>query len=667
MKGNQRNPYIFGKPIYKEYQLYGRKNIIDEIKNNFISNRRITLLHVQRRIGKTSLITCLPQFFTEEKNSFKFVTFSFQGYKTKSLPKILHYLADDIAATIPGLPKQVRELADTSLNFFHLFLPTIINEYLSGKKLVLLLDEFDVLEEDKTTDHQEQGKKLFDELEKAVKQEEKLFAILVFGRSLKDMTYLEEFLQKEDQYPIEVGLLDKESTKNLIVTPVKGILEYEKSAIDTISGLSAGHPSLTQLLCANIFQHCREKEIRNVTDNEVWLILDKAMEEGEAVLNGFLEPFKDDEKLFFRAVAEAQERPGDEQLQTIIRNWQSVGKRLFEGYRFLEEKEDKTGYKIKVELVRLWLVKKYPLSDEERLQMDQIPKKNQNLPETNNNGKIPTEKGNSNSQGPNQIAKILALFVVFLTLAFLGIYSFSLIRKSGNSQASRSECSRLLGEINLALGDAKERSRVIEKIRNEWSRKEESLDLQCPYDYELDRKYNELLYRYGWNKINIGEYDKAIKPWCEITEEHEKFREVENILLDWISSDTKLSMENKEKVIEALIEHNESGKNCLAYSFTSERNKNRLSEEQQKLSEQKKQVRNESLYQQAQKRINAFEFEKAVEVYCQISEDYEKFPDIQTELQSWLSNNSNLYDDEREKVREKLTQLKNNCPVSPLK
>ncbi|MDY7002477.1 MAG: ATP-binding protein [Cyanobacteriota bacterium] len=655
------NPYIFGKPLYKKEQLYGREETIRQIENNFKTNIKITLLHVQRRIGKTSLITCLPQFFTEEQNGFKFVTFSFQGYKDQSIPGILNYLADEIAANIDGLPKKVREQADGSHNFFQLFLPKIINEYLSGKKLVLLLDEFDVLGEDPTISTP--GKYLFDELEKVVKQEEKLFAILVFGRPLKDMTYLKEFLDKEDRKPIEVSLLSEESTRNLIVNPAKGKLEYESDAINAIWQLSAGHPSLTQLLCLNIFKHCREKKIEKVTHADVSSsIVNQAMMEGEAVLQGFLDALNNLEKLFFRAVAATQNEVGENRLKTYIKNWQSVGKRLVEEYSFLEEKEDGTGYKIKVELVRLWLVKKYPLSDEERLQMGKIPEKNQNLPETNNNHNMTLPEQNDNPQRPNPIAEFLSLFVVFFTILALGIFSFSVIRNSSNSRASRSECSKLLGEINKALEDSKERSRVIEKVRNEWLRKEESLDLQCPYNYELDRKYNELLYRYGWNQINIGEYDRAIKPLCEITKEYEKFREVEDILSEWVLSDQKLSMENKEKVIEALIEQEQSGNDCLAYSFTSERNKNRLFEQQQKLSEQK----NESFYQQAQEHINSLKFENAVEAYCQISEDYEKFPGIQTQLQSWLSDDPNLFDDERKKVREKLTQLKNNCLVSPL-
>ena len=45
---------------------------------------------------------------------------------------------------------------------------------MSGKKLVLLLDEFDVLEEDKITKNN-QGQQIFNQLKNAVKQQEKLY------------------------------------------------------------------------------------------------------------------------------------------------------------------------------------------------------------------------------------------------------------------------------------------------------------------------------------------------------------------------------------------------------------------------------------------------------------------------------------------------------------
>ena len=52
-----KNPYMYGKPIYKKEQLFGREKIVYRIKNNIKNNIKITWLHIQRRIAKTSLIT----------------------------------------------------------------------------------------------------------------------------------------------------------------------------------------------------------------------------------------------------------------------------------------------------------------------------------------------------------------------------------------------------------------------------------------------------------------------------------------------------------------------------------------------------------------------------------------------------------------------------------
>ena len=369
-----KNPYHFGTPIYKKEHLYGRENIIKAIRDNFSNNVKITLLHVQRRIGKTSLITCLPQFFHKD-NDFEFVTFSFEGHKYESIPEILNNLADDIAYPIVGLPKEVREKANNQYNFFNIFLPIIIDEYLSGRKLVLLLDEFDVLKEDPTMTTP--GAKLFNDLNNAVKQQDKLFALLVFGKPLKDVKYLKDFLQKEGQKTIEVGLLDQESTKKLIIEPAKGRLKYEPDAINRIWELSSGYPSLTQLLCSSIFTDYKsnnDKINKKVQISDVDSILDTAMIQGAAVLEGFIQPLRENEKLFFRAVAEAQEmeivsleKINKEIIKPTkkisISDLRQAGKRLQE-LDFL--KEEGKSYQIKVELVRLWLLKNHPLLNENK-------------------------------------------------------------------------------------------------------------------------------------------------------------------------------------------------------------------------------------------------------------------------------------------------------------
>jgi hypothetical protein len=633
-----KNPYIYGQLIYDKKNLYGRQDIVNRIKYNFNNEIKITLLHVQRRIGKTSLITCLPQFFTEEQNGFEFVTFSFQGYKYETTPQILNYLADDITSTILGVPKQVRETADSSYNFFNIFLPKVIDEYLLGKKLVLLLDEFDIFDEyDQVA---ESGRKLFEILEKAVKEQEKLFAILVVGRPLTDMKYLETFLQKEGQKAIEVGLLNEEGTKDLIVWPAIGILQYEDDAQKAIWELSAGHPSLTQLLCFCIFKYCREKGTDRVTRAHVYddLVLDQAMEKGKALLKGFLVPLNENEKLFFYKVAKAGKRYKDSS---------SAGKLLVE-LGFLEEQD--TGYKIKVELVRRWLEKYPPTTDNEKLQ------------EENNSHR------NNNFQEPHPIAKAISLVVPLLILFSLLGYSFFRIFNSLETKRSRLECSRLLEDINFALRTPKERSRVIEETRNEWSRKEESLDAQCPYTEteKLDAKYDKLLHLYSSNLIDISEYEEAIIPLCEITEGYEKSREIKEIFVKWISTD---GVWDRKKIIEKLIEQNESENDCLIYSFKNPRNKDQLYEQQKQLYEQQKQLyeqRNKVYYQEAQKYIKKYEFEKAVESYCKISKEYDGFDDIVEQLKRWLSDDPDLYPNERQKVEDKLQELNNQCPVSPL-
>ena len=195
-----------------------------------------------------------------------------------------------------------------------------------------------------------------------------------------------------------------------------------------------------------------------------------------------------------------------------------------------------------------------------------------------------------------------------------------------------------------------------------------SLDAQCPYTEteKLDAKYDKLLHLYGSNLIDISEYEEAIIPLCEITEGYEKSREIKEIFVKWISTD---GVWDRKKIIEKLIEQNESENDCLIYSFKNPRNKDQLDEQQKQLDEEQKQLdeqRNKEYYQEAQKYIKKYEFEKAVESYCKISKEYDGFDEIVKQLKEWLSDDSNLYDYERQKVEEKLQELNNQCPVSPL-
>ncbi|NES66919.1 MAG: hypothetical protein F6K24_17515, partial [Okeania sp. SIO2D1] len=151
----------------------------------------------------------------------------------------------------------------------------------------------------------------------------------------------------------------------------------------------------------------------------------------------------------------------------------------------------------------------------------------------------------------------------------------------------------------------------------------------------------------------------------KITNKYEDFSKVENKLKEWIFNNT-LSNKNKEKVIETLIKQNQTPNDCPAYSFKNEQNENLLSQQKVLLSEQK----NLQYDREAKNHVDNYRYEEAVESYCKITEGYASFNNIRKQLEKWLfeDNYSNSFnEDDQQKVREKLKELKNECPVSPLK
>lgn len=636
------NPYIFGKPIDKKKQLYGREKTIEQIKSNLINNKQITLLEVQRRIGKSSLLKCLPQFMTGYKSNFKFVNFSFQGEQHYEIPKILDHLAEKIIEDIGGIPEEVKKLANNLDTFFGEFLPKIINTYLSGEKVVFLLDEFDVLGEDEETYSQGKGKDLFDNLKKAVERENRLFAILVFGKPVKKINYLESFWKQDPEKSIiRVTELDKKSTEKLIREPAEGQLEYEPEAIDAIWKLLKGHPSLTQLLCKSIFEYCDLNKINRVTSHHVSLSQKNVMTRGGGVLKGFLIALNEPEQLFLKAVAEAQEIGIIDPLKIIKQTKKrqnlaliNAGKLLVE-YGFLEKYG--RGYKIKVELVRIWLLKNHPLLDEkERKRRKTVM------------SKTPTNPPNR----PPSIEQFVGFLAIVITVGTLGLFVFSRILISENPRRTESECFNLSQQINKALGDTRKQSEVIEKVRSEWSREKESLDKQCPYsDYELDAKYNTVLHYYGRTQVDAGKFDLGIEAFCEITSEYQDFPKIKTIFKRWVLIDNRLSDENTIRVLEKIIEQNQSGNDCLAYSFKNDRNKDELYD------------------QKAQVHTEAGQFIQAVESYCKITNNYYNKESVVKKLEKWVSDEyyqDGLTLNDTYRVEEKLKELKNQCSVFPL-
>jgi branched-chain amino acid transport system substrate-binding protein len=332
------------------------------------------LLHGQRRIGKSSVIRNIPHGLND-LHEFVFVTFNLEHYSQKSLSEILADLAQEILHDLSlddeniKLPEITELELDTGI-FSHQFLPQVY-QLLENKNLVLVVDEFDALINSSNPELLEQVYKYLSSL---ININKKLFLILLIEQRSVNKHRISKIFK---DVPVrEIGLLDENSTKELIIKPAENILEYEEDAIKAIFDLSAGHPYFTQAICFTIFGRAREEDKWTVSSEDVKLIINKAIELAEAGLTWFWDGFSILEKVVFAAIAEAQEdsdnyvrlikrfRPDTEDKLIIETN------QLLRSNGFLDEIEER----VKIEFVRLWIIQRHPLREEIH-ELDKIEQK----------------------------------------------------------------------------------------------------------------------------------------------------------------------------------------------------------------------------------------------------------------------------------------------------
>jgi tetratricopeptide (TPR) repeat protein len=373
------NPYIIGRPIYEPELFFGREELFNFIQDNLNKRAQVILLHGQRRIGKSSVLSQIPNFITLEQ--FLFVPLSLEGKSQKSLSEVLHELGRDIIDYLELSQLQVILPAKTDLAadvqiFFNNFLPQIY-QAINGKNLVLLLDEFDVLGDsnsDSAVSH------FFPCLQSIVYWHKELFIIPVVGRQLDDMPNLLNLFRQAPHR--EIGLLDRHSTERLIVKPAEGILRYQPDAIDAIWELSSGHPYFTQVICFALFSQARDEQRWQVNRQDVANVVEEAIEIGEAGLAWFRDGLPIPERVVFSAAAQVQQQQKPVIKGEPLTQLVQCGVVLTEPFHTAEERLLEWGffkklgsaripdltylnkYKVAVELVRRWLIKRYPLPRE---------------------------------------------------------------------------------------------------------------------------------------------------------------------------------------------------------------------------------------------------------------------------------------------------------------
>ena len=142
-------------------------------------------------------------------------------------------LGDQDREIISNCIEQIGE----DITSFHLNFLREIYTRLGEKKLVLLLDEFDVIS-NIGSDNTEFFEQIINQWLSTWAG--KLFVIPVVGQHLKQLPRLLKLLGGLPYK--EITLLDQDSAERLIIKPAQGILTYQREAIDAIYQLSSGHP-----------------------------------------------------------------------------------------------------------------------------------------------------------------------------------------------------------------------------------------------------------------------------------------------------------------------------------------------------------------------------------------------------------------------------------------
>ena len=151
------NPYIAGNPVKGEEQFIGRTDVLREVEKVLRNpSTNAIVLFGQRRIGKTSILSKIEQQLND-KAEYTPIYFDLVDKASKSLSEVLYEMAHKIS-TITKSPMPEQKEFDEEGDFFRGSFISDVVKFVNNKGLVLLLDEFDVLDSPK---HNQAGTTFF--------------------------------------------------------------------------------------------------------------------------------------------------------------------------------------------------------------------------------------------------------------------------------------------------------------------------------------------------------------------------------------------------------------------------------------------------------------------------------------------------------------------------
>jgi len=365
------NPYVVGRPLGRGDFFIGRRELFREITASLrgANQDNAVVLIGQRRMGKTSVLSRLPEVLGDD---YAGVLIDLQGLLGSGESAFLYELATTIHDELDALgvalhePEREAFADDPGLVFRRQFLPQVA-EALGERRLLLLFDEFEVLEE-RIRDG-ELSPRILPYLRSLIQHERWVSFIFAGTHRLDELTRDYWSVLFNLAIYLDVGYLSAEEVGELLVGPVDGYFDIDPLALEKIHQVSGGHPHFTQLLARELVGYRNRHLLSYVTVEDVRRVAARVVDRGHLHVAYLWEEASRDERLLLLAVTDLIDRDGLATLEAA-HHYLAEGRidtgDLPAALRGLERREilnvDGGLIGFRMELLRLWMNRHHSLA-----------------------------------------------------------------------------------------------------------------------------------------------------------------------------------------------------------------------------------------------------------------------------------------------------------------
>lgn len=357
-------PYVIGRPLTPSDLFIGREDIFKYVFENIEtpSQHNIILIYGERRTGKTSILYQLEKKLFET-GKYLPVILDFQGMTDPGDDAFLF----DIATTIHDMleEKNIKipkvALSDfeksPSAYFRNVFIKNTLQQ-LEGKKLALLVDEFEYL----------------DERVKEGKSDRDIFGLLrhvmshgnirfIFAGTYDIAKFAKDYWSKLFNITLlkRVEFLNFQETKELVTIPVKDYFTFDDLALAKIWEVTAGHPFFVQLISRELINKANNEKTRFITIQSVKDIIQEVLKAGNIILGYIWDSISLEQKQLLSIISYLLSTRGvaiPEDIAALVNRYklllsldESIRELLARGIIIESEK----GYRFKMGLVGDWI------------------------------------------------------------------------------------------------------------------------------------------------------------------------------------------------------------------------------------------------------------------------------------------------------------------------